>query len=222
MSAEFFHDQPNASASIKTLEAITGIESRNADVEAFFTFDDATFVRNNIYRKFQKLLDVTDGVDMNNSNVANSIYAYMQEELTSLNDKYEFITKEDLLIISGDFFGYASDGESGASVRYQNHIEIRGLFNGIHIVETPTNKQLLEIINEEEQARKKGEYEPGKKYESDRLTFSPTLQIIDPVFHTYTGDDKPIVDYGTGLTLDIPLIYKNMYYQMVKHDSDVE
>lgn len=202
----------------EALAEMTGMHHVEKSSDALFSYEDVAFVRTNIYRKFKKIFNSMGDIDLTDDTVAQKVYADIKEELDTFNKNFAFISEGDSLVICGDFFAYATDGESGAITRYSPRIEVRGEFKEINVVEIPTNKELLEVIKlEEREGGIETDSDGTKSYQFNTHTFSPSLHIINPTLLVFgERDNSPEIKYLHGLTLDVPLLYRDVDYQLLK------
>lgn len=115
-------------------------------------------------------------------------------------------TKKDLLIVNGDYFAITSNGETSNVSFFDNSEEIIGTFEGIHLVEAPTVKELNRAL------ASAADYTPQ---DTKATSLTPVVRINDPTFIQHKEDGDKRVVYGTGLTVDIPLIYKTAFISSV-------
>ncbi len=122
-----------------------------------------------------------------------------EKSLRELVATEHLFTKDDLLIVNGDYFAITSNGETNSVGLFNSTEEVVGMFEGIYLVEAPTAKELKRAL------ARAADYNPEAKKET---ALTPVVRIKDQTFtqHNDRGEDRII--HGTGLTIDIPLIYK--------------
>lgn len=180
-------------------------------LEEYVTITDINDIRNDLLRMFKDLKKPSIGLDLEDDTIAGAVIDYIQTGLEQYNTGERLIEHDDILFINGDFIAIVSDENSERFnyVYFKSHTEIRGTFTGIEVVETPTHQELQQLNDKK--------YGSIDDYEPQTSILSPALQIINPVFLTYDGENStPISDLAIGLTIDIPLIYTDVHIQRLR------
>ncbi|MGH7218017.1 MAG: hypothetical protein ACREGE_01025 [Candidatus Microsaccharimonas sp.] len=121
-----------------------------------------------------------------------------EKNLRDLAATEHLFTKKDLLVVNGDYFAITSNGETSSVSLFNSTDEIIGAFEGIHLVEAPTVKELKRAL------AAAADYTEDK----EATSLTPVVRINDPTYIQYKEGGEQRVVYGTGLTIDIPIIYK--------------
>ncbi|MFZ1301594.1 MAG: hypothetical protein WAQ27_03385 [Candidatus Microsaccharimonas sp.] len=193
----------------KSLAEITGMPNETGSLDLLVDIENINDDTLKILEKFNELIPIADGLNMSDDKVADATYELLEEELEKFNIENDLINPDDMLLISGDFYAFASDGEDGAITRYENHVEIRGIYNGLSVIDMPSNKELQRMLNR----RSKGD----TRDLPNKLAMVPAIQLDDVVILTYDGESEdPEITHLTGLTLDIPVHYESVDFQILR------
>jgi len=143
-----------------------------------------------------------------------AIISDLEEKLNDFNTHNKLFEKDEYLNIYGDLFAIASDTIDGKSgiIKSNESTDIRGYFGGIKLVEVPSDKQLRKAIMDPELYKQQGHIP---------LVLSIAVRIVDPLFihHTYSDESdesKETRQDGIGISIDIPLSYKNVTFQRLR------
>lgn len=220
---------------ITALEKITRIRNREMEIEEYFPIINADTIAKTFLKKFEKLQKSLPMLPLGASEEEEDDYReYLDDELDSFNIENNLIQQGDFLFISGDFIGIVAvqseDEYEGEPVSVHNedyakfrpHTEIRGEFSGVYVNNTPPLSELEKAMKQD---RAKAQIDTlrtdGAPYEATSEVLSPVIQIINPTFVNYKdANSEPVIEYGMGMTIEIPLIYnRHVFYQILRADD---
>jgi hypothetical protein len=148
-----------------------------------------TYIQFNSQSKDQDILSIPTEATVNQS---------ILEKIKEFSINRNLLHTGDLLSIIGELCAIHSSDKH--PIVYDKNIEIRGTFNSFQIVDAPTNKRFLQILNSNDVD------------ECDETYHQPTLavRLDNPVFTFEKADGELKPEYREGESVDIPLNYKNV------------
>ena len=194
----------NYARSINQTEEIIG----NQEPFDFVDWEDISYVRKNIYRKYNRLILTDEEEQVSNLSTLVSPDKFTEDRLAKFILKNELIGEGDLLSVRGIFFGTSDDGNR---FFYDDFTEIRGIFGGIHIVKTPSNEYLEDMYNTTNRAS----FIDGPK----QLTDSVAIRILEPKFLHEEDDGEERLQPIDNNSIDIPLNYRKVSFWRIKAEA---
>jgi len=194
----------NYARSINQTEEIIG----NQEPFDFVDWEDISYVRKNIYRKYNRLILTDEEEQVSNLSTLVSPDKFTEDRLAKFILKNELIGIDDLLSVRGVFFGTSDDGNR---FFYDDYTEVRGVFDGIHVIKTPSNEFLKNIHNSTDRS--------VVLDEPTSLEESVAIRILEPkfIYEEEDGEDKVLPIYDK--TIDIPLNYRQVSFWRIKAEE---
>ncbi|MDB5163155.1 MAG: hypothetical protein JWN28_763 [Candidatus Saccharibacteria bacterium] len=179
-----------------------GIEEKD------FDWEDITHFRKIFLSKYNQLELPSDTFDATRIQDLQSTEMAIEVEMNNFNQRHKLISEGDLLTVTGNFFALSNSefGEADLTL-FKQHTEIRGFFDGIHLVEVPSNRVLLQTVTD------LGEY---AKLMPKKFVHSLAIRIKNPVYIFELSDGRKISDLSENESINFPLIYRNVHYERIK------
>jgi len=175
----------------------------------FIEWENISYVRKNIYNKYTDITTSDEDEQLSNLSTLVSYDRHVETRLMSFALENDLIGKDDLLSVRGEFFGIS---DTGASFFYGKNTEVRGVFDGIHIIETLPKRYIPKFADPDNKA-------DIKHYPKNPIQ-SVALRIINPLFiYKEINDDKEKPHRNDERTIDIPLNYKNVELRRIKAEE---
>jgi hypothetical protein len=136
------------------------------------------------------------------------IDAYSSEQLEMFIEQYDVLKKGDSLAIFGDYFAISHPkGMEPFTIRYDQTMQIKGVFDSIQIVDVPSSRHLKQVVRK-----------PDEVPKNQSLVHSIAIRLKDPVYSYYAGEE-PYIYPTHEETIDIPLIYGSVVYHKLELDT---
>ena len=174
----------------------------------FVNWEDISYIRKNIYRKYNKLVLADEEEQVSNLSTLASPEKYIEDRLEKFNLKNELVGTGDLLSVRGVFFGTSDDGNR---FFYDDYMEVRGIFDGIHVIQTPSNEFLEDVYNSTDRT--------VVLNEPRSLEESVAIRILDPKFIHEEDDGEERLQPIHGNSIDIPLNYRKVSFWRIKAEA---
>lgn len=187
--------------SIEETEAIIG----NQEWIQFPEWVNISNIREIIYKKYCELSSLNEEDQLSNHSAPASVDRYTEERLMEFALENGCIDMGDLLSVRGEFFGTSG---KGYQFLYNEFIEVRGIFDGIRVVETPSNKYLQKLADPENTS--------DIENDTEHFIKSVSLRIVDPkfIFDNKHGIKMPQPDDQK--IIYIPLNYSAVTFKRLK------
>jgi hypothetical protein len=184
---EYYQNAPSAEETEATIKL---------DMSDAIETESLVDVRRTILKHFKKHTSTFRGM-----NLSDPVTAHAQHRLWEQSIKQEVtLTNQDLLLVNGVFFALFSNGDVQTTSLFSGTSEVRGVFAGIHLAQTPTTAELLRALSL-----------PGSHdRRTQATTLSPVLRITNATVIDYRDNGAQRVIYADHLTIDIPLIYETL------------
>lgn len=187
--------------SIQETEDIIG----NQEEFQFPAWKDISYIRKIIYNNYRKVSS-TDGEDkLTNASTIASIDKYIENRLTRFIYDNDLISIDDLLSVKGRFYGTSDEGRQ---FLYNEFTEVRGVFEGIHVVETPSNRFLHKQFDPK--------HATDTENDTGHLIASIAVRLIYPkfIFENEAGIEK--LQPNNENSIDIPLNYTAVTFKRLE------
>jgi len=191
--------------SVEETEAVLG------DIEGVMLpeWEDISYIRQNIYTKYDQLVASDEERDeASNLSMLISAEGHMEDRLNKFTLENDLIRVDDLLSVSGEFFGISNEGRE---FQYGQFTEIRGVFDGLHIIEAPSEWDLDRVIDDEtgEEANEAIHYTEE----------TVALRLKDPKFLYEDNDGNKELHPNEDTEIYIPLHYQSVDFMRLKSDD---
>ena len=138
----------------------------------------------------------------------NDIEDHIEARLAEFNERHELIGPKDKLTIIGDYFAAATneDGQE-KTLLFDQNINIKGKFDGIHLIKVPTKRRLEFAIQKPDEATKITE---------GNTILTPAIRIQNPYYTADLNNGEIAYRHLKGTTIDVPLNYQSVRISRAK------
>jgi len=189
---------------IPSIEEIVDIVGGLEEIQ-FPAWRDISYIRKNIYKMYRDLSLKDEKNELTNPAAFASTNESIEAQLTKFTLSNDLLGVDDLLSARGRFFGISDEG---GTFFYGELTEVRGIFDGIHIVQTPTNRYLHEFIN--------SGYTADSEEAIGELVQSAALRIINPKFIFKDNSGEENIQPNRKKAIYIPLNYRAVTFKRLE------
>jgi hypothetical protein len=198
----------NANIHIPTVEETEAVFGDSEGIKPP-EWKDISSIREIIYGEYDENTASNEDPEASSLSMLVSANGHAEDRLNKFISEYNLLRPDDFLNVNGEFFGISNEGRE---FYYDQFTEIIGVYDGIHIIQAPSNWDLDQVLDSEEPEE---EVSKETKYTEETVA----IRLKDPKFivEDGTGDKKPQPNNDTEIY--IPLHYNSVTFKRLKTDD---
>ena len=173
-------------------------------------WEDVSSIREIIYSEYYENVSSDEQLEASNLSMLISANGHAEDQLNKFTLEYNLLRPDDFLNVNGEFFGISNKGQE---FYYDQFTEILGVYDGIHIIQAPSNRDLDRVLDGDNDTEE--EVSENAEYTEE----TAAIRLKDPTFllEDETGEKKPQPNNDTEIY--IPLHYESITFKRLKTDD---